>query len=169
MKKKLYLRITAVALVFIFAISPIKIFAGEKEVEREEKYDNATAYEYILPYTDNNYHLYKFYIYTPTGNGNGQYRLQENYYDIENSYGYSPSMTIEMGTNVICDFMADVFATDQWGLEYELYVRRDQSYNLYGQRTFNAVNTAWTSTRGELYVADDEGEGYFEAYYEDHN
>ena len=75
MKKKLYLRITAVALVFIFAISPIKIFAGEKEVEREEKYDNATAYEYILPYTDNNYHLYKFYIYTPTGNGNGQQML----------------------------------------------------------------------------------------------
>ena len=77
-------------------------------------------------------------------------------------------MTIEMGTNVICDFMADVFATDQWGLEYELYVRRDQSYNLYGQRTFNAVNTVWTSTRGELYVADDEGKGYFRELGEKH-
>ena len=43
MKKKLYLRTTAVALVFIFAISPIKIFAGEKGGEREGKYGNATA------------------------------------------------------------------------------------------------------------------------------
>lgn len=74
-----------------------------------------------------------------------------------------------MDTSVRCDFLVDVYGTDQWDKEYNLHVQRDQAYDLYGQRIFRAPNTVWTKARGNFYVADDEGEGYFKLVGQEHN
>ena len=54
------------------------------------------------------------------------------------------SLTVALDTSVRCDFLVDVYGTDQWNNEYNLHVQRDQAYDLYGQRIFRAPNTVWT-------------------------
>lgn len=118
--------------------------------------------DYVLPPTEASYIHADFDILLPTGSGEGFIDLRNHYYDVDASYGYAPSLTVSMATNVVCDFSVDITAVDDWDMTYTICKGAYQAYSFYDKVTSPSMNMYWIDIYGDIWVCDDEGEAGFD-------
>lgn len=147
-KKKVGVLVVAMSIMMVTSVSA---YAKERQ-----------ARDYILPPTEESYVHMKFDIFLPTGSGEGFIDLRNHYYDVDASYGYAPSLTVSMATNVVCDFSVNVTAVDDWDETYTICKGSYQTYSFYDKVTSPCMNVYWVNVYGNIWVCDDEGEAGFD-------
>lgn len=135
----------------IMMVTSVSAYAKERQ-----------ARDYVLPPTEASYVHVDFKIFLPTGSGNGFIDLRNHYYDVDASYGYAPSLTVSMATNVVCDFSVDITAIDDWDMPHSICKDAYQTYSFYDKISLPSMNVYWVNIYGNIWVCDDEGEATFE-------